>query len=100
MADLGQAEQLGGAPAALAGDQLEMIVFEADDERLNDALFLDGVGQFTEGFGGKILARLPRGGADAGNGNALDGFGGRRRVRGGGLAGSANPAEQSVESAS
>ena len=84
--DLGQAEHLGGAPAAFAGDQLEMIVLEADDERLHDALFLDGVGQFAEGFGGKILARLQAGRADPGDGDPLDGFRGCHRLRPAGTA--------------
>ena len=101
--DLGQAEHLGGAPAAFAGDQLEMILPGADDERLDDALFLDGVGQFPEGFRGKILARLQRGGADAGDRDALDRLGGRqfaRRGRRGRRGGSAHAAEQSVQTAS
>src|SRR4051812_30017907 len=39
--DLGQTEQLGGAPAAFTGDQLQMTIQFTDDERLDDALFFD-----------------------------------------------------------
>ena len=49
--NFGQARELGGAPAAFSGDQFEIISQGADDEWLNDALFLDGISEFTEGFG-------------------------------------------------
>ena len=55
---LGQAEQLGRPPAAFARNQLQPVVAFAHDKRLHNALFLDRVGQFAKGFGGKILARL------------------------------------------
>ena len=59
--DFRQAEQLGGAPAAFAGDQFEMAVAFADDERLDDALFLDGIGQFAQGLGRKNPCAAGRG---------------------------------------
>ena len=63
-----QPDHLGGAPAAFAGDQFVMITLKADNERLNDALFLDRVRQLPKGFGGKILSRLQRRGADRATG--------------------------------
>ena len=60
-----QAEQLRGAPAAFAGDQFKMVAALAHDERLDDALLLDRIGQFLQRFGGEFLARLKRARADA-----------------------------------
>ena len=59
-----------------------MIVSFADNQRLNDALFLDGIGKFAEGFGRKIFARLKGAGADAVKRNALDAFAGIYHRRG------------------
>ena len=70
--DFRQTEKLGRAPAAFAGDEFQMVALVADDERLDDALFLDGIGEFAEGFGRKIFARLERAGADAVERHALD----------------------------
>jgi hypothetical protein len=70
--DFGQAGQLGGAPAAFAGDEFQVSAAFAHDERLNDALLFDGVGEFAERFSGKILARLERAGDDAVQLDALD----------------------------
>ena len=67
-----QLQQLRGAPAAFAGDQFKITVALAHDERLHDALFADGIGQFAQRLGGEILARLERAGADAVQRHALD----------------------------
>ena len=62
---VGEARDLRGAPAALAGDDLVALRFagrrraeRAHDDRLHDALGLDGVGEFGEGFLAHVLARL------------------------------------------
>gem|GEM_PF-2117738 len=62
--DLFEADELGGAPTAFARDQFEGVAILADDERLKDTLFADGVGQFSEGLLGKVAARLERAGMD------------------------------------
>src|SRR5262249_16020140 len=67
-----QASQLGGTPAAFTGDQFKFGAALADDERLDDALFLDGIGEVLQGLGGKIFARLKWAGMDAANGDPLD----------------------------
>jgi hypothetical protein len=54
------------APASFAGDQFVGVALGPDDEGLDNALFLDGVGQFPQGFLIEFLARLKRAGADAG----------------------------------
>ncbi len=77
--DFRQLQQLGGAPAAFAGNQFKKTASLADDERLHDALFADGIGQFAQGLGGKILARLERAGADAVQRHALHALAGIRR---------------------
>jgi len=71
---LGQLQQLRGAPAAFAGDQFKITIALAHDERLDDALFADGIGQFAQRLGGEILARLERAGPDAVEGHALHPF--------------------------
>ena len=58
--NLRQFEQLRRAPAAFAGDEFEESAAFAHDERLHDALFADGIGEFPERLVGKILARLHR----------------------------------------
>ena len=58
--NLRQLQQLRRAPAAFAGDQFKIAAALADDERLDDALFADGIGQFAQRLRGKILARLER----------------------------------------
>src|ERR1043166_9227736 len=55
---LRQTQQLGGPPAAFAGDELEVAVALAHDEGLDDALFRDRIGQFAEGLRRKVFARL------------------------------------------
>ena len=69
-----QLQQLRGAPAAFAGNQFKITVAFAHDERLHDALFADGIGQFAQRFGGKILARLERAGTNAVERHALHAF--------------------------
>jgi hypothetical protein len=84
--NFGESEQLGGAPASFTGNEFEVAVLFTNDQGLDDALFFDGVGKFAQSFGGKILSRLKRAGADAGQRNALNaltsvnlGRGGRNR---------------------
>ena len=83
--DFRQLEELRRAPAAFAGDQFKKSAALAHDERLDDALFADGIGQFPQGLVGKFLARLERGGADAIQRHALHALAvvrrGRRRKR-------------------
>ena len=67
-----QAKQLSGAPAAFACDQLQMAVTLADDERLHNALFPDGISQLAQGFGRKILPWLEGARANAAQRNTLD----------------------------
>jgi hypothetical protein len=55
---------LSRTQASFAGDQLKMLSLRANDQRLDDALFPDGISQFLKTFGGKILARLKRTRAD------------------------------------
>ena len=83
----GQLQELRGAPAAFAGNQFKMAVPLAHNERLHDALFADGIGQFAQRLGGKILARLERTRADPVQRHALHalarvgrGRGSRRRI--------------------
>ena len=56
----GQLQKLRRAPAAFAGDQFKLAAALAHDERLDNALFADRIGQFAQRLGGKILARLQR----------------------------------------
>src|SRR5260370_36377289 len=63
--DLGQAEQLSCPPAAFSSDQFEVIIPFSDNKRLDDTLFADGVSEFAQSFGGKIVSRLERAGADS-----------------------------------
>ena len=50
-----QTQELGCPPAPLAGDEFEMAVAFADDQRLDDSLFADGVREFAQRFGAKSL---------------------------------------------
>ena len=70
--DFRQAEQLGGPPAAFAGDELEVAVAISHDQRLDDALFLDGISQLAQRLGGEIFAGLQRAGANTVQRHALD----------------------------
>ena len=70
--NLRQIQQLRRAPAAFAGNQFKISAAFAHDERLDDALFADGIGQFAQRLVGEILARLERAGADAVQRHALD----------------------------
>jgi ParB/RepB/Spo0J family partition protein len=69
--DLPEPEQLRGPPAAFAGDEFQVTVAFTDDERLNNALFLDRVGQFAESLRGKVFAGLKRTGLNAIERNTL-----------------------------
>ena len=77
----GRLQELRRAPAAFAGDQFKKSVALADDERLDDALFADGIGQFAQRLVGKFLARLERGRADAVQRHAQHAFAIVRRGR-------------------
>ena len=81
--NLRQIQKLRRAPAAFAGDQFKKTATLAHDERLDDALFADGIGQFAQRLVGEILARLERAGADAVQRHALDVFAQIGRGRGG-----------------
>ena len=72
--DFGNPGELCRAPAAFSGDQLEGVAFLADDERLDDALFADGIRQFAQRFFGEIFSRLQRAGLDALKSDAKDFF--------------------------
>jgi hypothetical protein len=50
-----QIQKLRRAPAAFAGDQFKKTAALAHDERLHDALFADGIGQFAQRLVGKSL---------------------------------------------
>ena len=65
------AELLGGAPAPFAGNQLKAVRPGAHDQRLNDALRFDGIGEFLERFGGEFLAWLKRARSNSVQWNAL-----------------------------
>jgi hypothetical protein len=67
--NLGKAGKFGGAPAALSGDQLVARTGGADDQRLDDAVFADGLGEFLEAVGLEDGARLQRIGVDIADGN-------------------------------
>ena len=55
-----QAGAHGGAPTALAGDQLEAVVLGANDQRLNNALIANGRGEFFDLRFIESAARLKR----------------------------------------
>ncbi len=58
--DLEQTGDLSRAPAPLAGDQLVLALSDGThDDRLQDALTLDGGGQLLQGLLGERPARLP-----------------------------------------
>ena len=75
--EFGEAGDLGGAPAAFAGDEFKGTVARTDDEWLEDALFFDGVGEFLDRILGEIFARLKWARDDAGDRNALHLLAGR-----------------------
>src|SRR5207249_11536378 len=56
----GQPKQLGGAPSPFTSDKLEMAVSLPNNERLHDALLLNRIGQFAQGFCREIFSRLKR----------------------------------------
>jgi hypothetical protein len=66
--DVGQAGEFRGAPAAFAGDKLIAVTEGPDDERLDDAVGQDGIGEFLEAIGAKHGARLKGVGIDEGDG--------------------------------
>ena len=70
----GQLQKLCRAPAAFARNQFKMTAALAHNERLHNALFADGIGQFTQRLGGKILARLQRTRANPVQRHALHAF--------------------------
>ena len=55
-----------------------MSVALANDERLYDPLFLDGIGEFTQGFGGEMFSRLERAGVNAIQRHSFDTLAGRK----------------------
>src|SRR5688572_7999280 len=67
----GEAGDLGGAPAAFAGDQFIRAVAGANDERLKNPLLFYGISEFLNRIFGEIFARLKWARDDAGHGNAL-----------------------------
>jgi hypothetical protein len=69
---LGEIQQLGGAPATFSGNEFKKAFAFPDDERLHNALFADGIGQFLQGLGGKLFSGLEGGRTDAVQRDALD----------------------------
>jgi hypothetical protein len=67
--NLGKAGKFGGAPAALSGDELVAGTGGADDQRLDNAVFADGLGEFLEAVGLEDGARLQGIGVDIADGN-------------------------------
>jgi hypothetical protein len=68
--DLGEASDFGGAEAAFAGDELVVGAIAADDEGLNNAVFVNGLSEFGEAIfleGGTGLEGI---GLDGGDGDA------------------------------
>ena len=63
-----QSDPLRGAPAPFSGDNLVLFVSKAADQRLDDAVFADGVLQFLEMFFTEAFAGLKGGGSQAGDG--------------------------------
>ena len=62
---LGESGLLGGAPTAFPGNQFKSLGAGSDDQRLDDALFPNGVRQFLQGLGQEVFTRLKRAGMDA-----------------------------------
>ena len=60
-----QVGRLGGAQAALPGDQFKMFFFLPDEQRLKNPVFLDRGDQLVERFVAEDAARLHRVGFDA-----------------------------------
>jgi hypothetical protein len=73
---MGKTHFLSGAPTTLARDQLVPALNRADDERLNNAVLLDGIDQLLQGVPRKFLARLKRAGCDAAQDDLMDFFAG------------------------
>ena len=72
-----QPKHLRGAPAAFACDQLVMVRLLAHEQRLQNALRLDGVREFLERFGRKLLPRLKWGRPNPFQRHADNAFAGR-----------------------
>jgi hypothetical protein len=97
-------QQLEGAPAPLAGDQLELLAVPAHHDRLKEPLASDALGKLGELLGGDLPARLVRARLNevdldlevAGGGRDMAG---RRRRRGErrGLRGGYEAAQSSAE---
>lgn len=65
----GQAQDAGSAPAPFPGNELILAAFRfPDDQRLDDAVLLDGVHQLRQLFRGKDGARLEGAGNNGGMG--------------------------------
>ena len=75
--ELGEAGDLGGAPATFTGDQFIRAVAGTNDERLKNPLLFDGVSEFLDRIFGEIFAGLEWARDDAGDGNALHLLAGR-----------------------
>src|SRR2546425_5588593 len=60
-----QTKHLRGSPAPFSGDQLIVAAAQAHDERLNNALLFDRIGQFAEGLDRKVFAGLKWTGTNA-----------------------------------
>lgn len=64
-----EAEFFGGAPAAFAGDEFEVVADLADDEWLDDAVLADGFDEFIERGFDEVGAGLERAWGDAVDGH-------------------------------
>lgn len=97
---VGEAEACGGAPAALAGDELVTRAGRGfpEDERLDDALGPDGLDQLVEVGLAEFLARLERAGSDLGEGDAEDSLSRRGVGDGGGHRGGGAGVEKGAQS--
>ena len=79
---LGQPGQLRCAPTAFTGDELVHPADDPDDQRLDDALFADGIGELRQCRGREIFPRLERTRLDPGERHLLHAVRCDRRVRG------------------
>jgi hypothetical protein len=70
--NLRKVQELRRAPAPFTGDDFKMIAAVANDERLNNPLLANGIRQFAQRFGWKILPRLECAGPNAIKRHALD----------------------------
>ncbi len=59
-----EAELAGGSEAAFPGDEFQLVIHPADDQRLDDAVLADGLHELAELVGLELLARLQRTGND------------------------------------